>query len=467
MKASSNLLHEKIKSLKSKPSIVFDDFRMNIRNRSLEKSGSLIHLAPKVFETLALLVHSSPNAVSREELRATLWPEAVEESVLGQYVYLLRKALGNRPNGEAYIETLPKLGYRFTGDVRNGEVQSAPDPPLVFAPPSHSRAFLMAGSAGVLLLAIAGLMMLRFRHRVPKPEAVRLTRLAIAIWKQRHDVIDDERYFREAIRIDPDYAEAHAGLAAALAVRGTYPPREAKAEVTKALALDTRSSFAYAARGFLAMVHDWDWTGAGNDLRHATELDPANSTAAQWYALFLALQGQNREGLRILDKALAREPDSPNLLTEQCDLFYFDRRYTEAASACTSALRVNSGFLFAEDRLLYVRAMAGEWEDAISLVPGGTIDLKARFHRAIDQEGGSNFWRVLKDNLIETHGHPFYIARAYAQSNDRTAALTEIERFVSSHVFHSVFLGADPALASLHSEARFQAACPTAGIPRK
>jgi DNA-binding winged helix-turn-helix (wHTH) protein len=46
---------------------------MNIRNRSLEKSGSLIHLAPKVFETLALLVQASPNAVSREELRATLW----------------------------------------------------------------------------------------------------------------------------------------------------------------------------------------------------------------------------------------------------------------------------------------------------------------------------------------------------------------------------------------------------------
>jgi hypothetical protein len=142
----------------------------------------------------------------------------VEESVLGQYVYLLRKTLGSRPSGEDYIETLPKLGYRFTGEVGSEQISTA-----AIAPPTHSRRYLIAAYAVALLLGTTGLVTLRYKRRVPKPEAFRLTRLAFAIWKQRQGVIDDERCFREAIRIDPDYAEAHAGLAAALALRTTYP----------------------------------------------------------------------------------------------------------------------------------------------------------------------------------------------------------------------------------------------------
>ncbi len=447
--------------------LVFDDFRMSIRNRFLEKGSSAVRLAPKVFETLALLVQSSPNAVSRDELRAALWPGVtVEESVLGQYVYLLRKALGNRPNGEPYIETLPKLGYRFTGEVRKEEIRNQAIAAGIGSNPVRSRRILLAWCIVVVVAAIAGVTILQLRHRAPNPESVRLTRLATAIWKQRQDAPDDERGFREAIRIDPDYAEAHAGLAATLALRATYPPREAKAEVAKALALDPRSSFAYAVRGFISMVHDWDFAAAATDLRHATELDPSNSTAAQWYALYHALQGRSGEGLRILDKALAREPASPNLLTEKCDLLYFDRRYREAASACVAALRVNSGFRFAEDRLFFASGMAGDWETAI-LAGGRTVEIKARYREAVHQDSGTGFWRVLKENLIEQHGNTFYLARAEAQLNDRASALNEIERMVSGHGFLSVFLGVDPALANLHSEPRFQAACRTVGIPCK
>ena len=97
----------------------FGLFRLVPSERQLLRDGQRVMLPPKAFETLVILVQNSGHAVKKEDLVQTLWPEAfVEESNLNHYVSLLRKALGDGTNGERYIETVPKYGYRFTGEVR-------------------------------------------------------------------------------------------------------------------------------------------------------------------------------------------------------------------------------------------------------------------------------------------------------------------------------------------------------------
>src|SRR5260370_41225914 len=97
----------------------FDSFRLVPDERQLLRDGQRVMVPPKAFETLVILVENSGHAVKKEDLIRTLWPEAfVEESNLNHYVSILRKALSDGTNGERYIETVQKYGYRFTAEVR-------------------------------------------------------------------------------------------------------------------------------------------------------------------------------------------------------------------------------------------------------------------------------------------------------------------------------------------------------------
>lgn len=97
----------------------FDRFRLDAVNLMLYENDASIALAPKVVETLVALVEKSGALVSKDALMARLWKDAfVEESNLTQNIYLLRKTLGAAENGQPFIETFRRRGYRFTGKIK-------------------------------------------------------------------------------------------------------------------------------------------------------------------------------------------------------------------------------------------------------------------------------------------------------------------------------------------------------------
>jgi len=97
----------------------FGPFRLAPNERLLLKDGHSITLAPKVFETLLLLVQNSGHAMGKDKLMEIIWPDSfVEETNLAQNISILRKALGEGEKGAKYIETVPKLGYRFVMPVK-------------------------------------------------------------------------------------------------------------------------------------------------------------------------------------------------------------------------------------------------------------------------------------------------------------------------------------------------------------
>ena len=97
----------------------FGAYRLDAQSRMLFKEGDHVALPPKVAELLVALVQAAGRALTREQLLRRLWPDTVvEEGSLTSHISMLRKALGEGPQGQDFIETLPKHGYRFVPSVR-------------------------------------------------------------------------------------------------------------------------------------------------------------------------------------------------------------------------------------------------------------------------------------------------------------------------------------------------------------
>src|SRR5262245_35856245 len=106
----------------------FGPFHLDIAERRLSRDGTALSLRLKVFDTLRVLVENAGRLVTKEELLQTVWPDtSVEENNLNHNVSILRSVLGEKATGQAFIETVPRVGYRFVAPVEIGETASASD----------------------------------------------------------------------------------------------------------------------------------------------------------------------------------------------------------------------------------------------------------------------------------------------------------------------------------------------------
>src|SRR5262249_3605349 len=96
----------------------FGPFHLDAREHRLSREGVDIPLQLKPFDILCLLGENAGRLIKKEELLARIWPDAiVEENNLNKNVSLLRKALGESATSQTYIETVPRVGYRFVAPV--------------------------------------------------------------------------------------------------------------------------------------------------------------------------------------------------------------------------------------------------------------------------------------------------------------------------------------------------------------
>jgi TolB-like protein/Flp pilus assembly protein TadD len=95
----------------------FGPFALDVADRSLKREGVAVALTPKVFDLLVALVRNAGRLVEKDVLLRTVWPDvAVEEGNLTKGVFTLRQVL-EVAEGDRYIETVPKRGYRFVARV--------------------------------------------------------------------------------------------------------------------------------------------------------------------------------------------------------------------------------------------------------------------------------------------------------------------------------------------------------------
>jgi adenylate cyclase len=121
----------------------FGPFELDGAEHRLLRNGVEVPLQLKAFETLCILVERAGRLLTKDDLLRQLWPGTiVEENNLNKNISMLRKALGECATGQSYIETVPRVGYRFAAPV---EQVSAAGPTLVIshepppAPPAPPR----------------------------------------------------------------------------------------------------------------------------------------------------------------------------------------------------------------------------------------------------------------------------------------------------------------------------------------
>src|SRR5216684_494395 len=96
----------------------FGQFALDSRKRTVSRADSPVSLTPKAFDVLLFLVQNPNRLVTKEELLQAVWSDTfVEEGNLTQYIYHLRKALGDNPEDARLIVTIARKGYQFTADV--------------------------------------------------------------------------------------------------------------------------------------------------------------------------------------------------------------------------------------------------------------------------------------------------------------------------------------------------------------
>ena len=96
----------------------FGEFQLDVAERLLRRGDKTVPLSLKAFDTLLVLVRRAGHLVEKDELMKQVWPDSfVQEVNLARNIWTLRKALGEDEGQHRYIETVPKLGYRFVAPV--------------------------------------------------------------------------------------------------------------------------------------------------------------------------------------------------------------------------------------------------------------------------------------------------------------------------------------------------------------
>ncbi len=104
----------------------FKSFRLDVEERQLLRDGVAVPLTPKAFDVLVALVERNGHLVEKDELLQLVWSDSfVEEANVARIVHTLRKVLGEDENGNKFIKTVPKRGYRFVAVVRGEENEFA------------------------------------------------------------------------------------------------------------------------------------------------------------------------------------------------------------------------------------------------------------------------------------------------------------------------------------------------------
>ena len=196
----------------------FGAFRIDSVERVLRREGEPVPLTPKVFDLLLLLVANHGHVVEKDRLMKEVWPDTfVEEGNLTQNISVLRKALGNSTNGSQYIQTIPRRGYRFVGNVnvipdRNQEVvieelsrariimdESDDRSDLPLAPPAVGVAprkriprSLIAAGAGLVVLLLAVLVSIFLRRPPSSVPSAQISTIAVLPLKSLGQTVEDQ-----------------------------------------------------------------------------------------------------------------------------------------------------------------------------------------------------------------------------------------------------------------------------------
>jgi DNA-binding winged helix-turn-helix (wHTH) protein/Tfp pilus assembly protein PilF len=325
----------------------FGPYEMDRRACALRREGTRIPLQIQPFRVLEALVDRAGEVVTRAELRAEIWPSEVYvdfDHGLNNAVNRLRQALGDSAESPRFIETLPRIGYRFVYAIeRQAEGLPAAGAETTVAGPRRvpTRA-VVAASAGLAFAAIGALALnaawqprsTSDRGDVSLPstqdaEAQDAYLRGLVLFERRNKeaITRSIEYLTEATTRDPNFAEAYAALAEAYVTAGgptlvRTMTREEAAPLAMRAAQESLRLQPDLPEGHSAMASVLDKLEAWSPERdaqieaeywQAVALGPTAARVYLFFGNFLSSRGRSDEAIPQYRRALEREPLSPSV----------------------------------------------------------------------------------------------------------------------------------------------------------
>jgi DNA-binding winged helix-turn-helix (wHTH) protein/tetratricopeptide (TPR) repeat protein len=365
--------------------IHFDGWLLRPSSGELLRDGTTQRLAQQPLRMLIELLDHPGEVVTRERLVQVLWPKGIVDfdNSLNAVVRKLRVALSDDSETPRYIETLPRIGYRFIGAV------SA-------APASAPRVRWGVAAVVGLLAVLAGVIWWEAQQprtlmgpiaqvgdsdsigRSSNQRAYELY-LEGKFQRSRRDVNGTPQAIaslRAALREDPYFAEAWAALAETYTGAGItqWMPidaamKQARTAALRALELDPQLASAHASLGTIKLHYDFDYAGAEKELLAARTADDRYSRIWHTFGLLRGYQGRTDEALNYLGRARELEPMTLLYTYSYAGLLYQTRRYPEAIEFVRPLLASQPRFDQARGVLIRALVETGDIKGALEQLP--------------------------------------------------------------------------------------------------
>jgi TolB-like protein/tetratricopeptide (TPR) repeat protein len=281
-------------------------------------------------------------------------------------------------------------------------------------------------------------------------------------------------YLLQATELDPNYALAYAALSDC---HNYLNQRiEAKAAVSKALALDEALGEAHATLGFYRFLYEWDFAGAEDSFKRSLVLNPNYAEAHHWYAIYLANLGRHSEAEREAKRAVELDPLSRLMNMTAALNFYVARKHDQAIDQLHRVLELETNFLAARSvmgnvlvqKKMYEQAI-GEFQKVLELVKGippVEVSVKAIIAQAYGRWGNRKEALKLLEEVAAAGTASWYsIAGIYAALGEVDSALESLNKAYEQHDVSLVSLKVDPSLDGVRSDPRFSQLMTAVGIP--
>ena len=277
-------------------------------------------------------------------------------------------------------------------------------------------------------------------------------------------------YFEQAIRLDPNYAPAYAGLADSYWKNQDLPASEAMPKsreyALKAIALDPSFAHAHTALASIRFYGDWDWPGAELEFHRAIDLNPNDAEAHRMYSVYLTAMGRFDNALEQIQAAQKLDPSSAHEHTTAGWTLYCARRFDEASQQCQRALELAPNYENAHSCLSYSYLGKGAYQQAIEenrkawALSGKDTVWTALLGRDYALAGNQTEARKLLTQLLQlsrqTYVPPYFFATLYAALGEKDTAFRWLEKAYSERDPYLAFIKVDPEIDPLRSDTRFQ-----------
>jgi eukaryotic-like serine/threonine-protein kinase len=286
--------------------------------------------------------------------------------------------------------------------------------------------------------------------------------------RNREDLEKAVSSYEQALKLDPGYAQAWAGLAAARSDQAdsVYVPLaegygKAREEVEKALQLDPNLAEAHAALGWIRSGYDWDWAGADAAFSRALELEPGNAAIVRQAAFLAATLGRFDEALRLDRRAVELDPLSARTHKALGLHAWYAARLDEAEAAFRKVLDLNPEYPSAHmsiGRVFLSRSNPGA---ALEEMEREKEPMWHRYGLALachalgrKKEADATLGEFIEENK---ESGAFQIAEVYAFRGETDKAFEWLERAYAQRDGGLSEIKGDPLLKSLESDPRYAA----------